>query len=156
VPRAAPPAEDPAAKHIAKTQPTKVPPPPVTAPQPAAKAPPPPPKRRVAKPAPSEPVTVSSEDVAVTADASDRAARPDVVVLPEPEKEKVKAGRGANSDADVLDVLNRLVPDNEEPHPKGEPGDLRARLARTAALKKPGSRERQEQREANADRPSQQ
>jgi hypothetical protein len=159
--RATPPAEDPAAKHIAKTAAQKVPPPPVTAPQPAAKAPPPPPKRS-AKRAPAEPVTVSNNDVSVTATprrAGDR-AEPEVVVLPEPEKppakQKVGANRGASSDADVLDVLNRLVPDNDDgPQTKEPPGDLRARLARTAALKKPGSRERQEQREAATNGPPQ-
>jgi hypothetical protein len=47
----------------------------------------------------------------------------------------------------VLDMLERLVPPTEE-HTAGEdPTDLRARLARTAALKKPGSRERQETRD---------
>jgi hypothetical protein len=145
--------EDPGAKHIAKPAATKVPPPPVTTQQPAAKAPPAPPKRKTSKRAPTEPVTVSSDEVAVT--AAGAADRPEVVVLPEPEKEKVNAGRGASSDADVLDVLNRLVPENEHPRSAEEPGDLRARLARTAALKKPGSRERQEQRGA-AEGPSQQ
>ena len=142
---------------------TKAPPPPVTAPAPAAKAPPVPPKRREPgkhASAPPEPVTVASDDVSVTAKppgSNDRVDRPGVVVVPEAEKTPAAArAHGPDTDDDVLDVLNRLVPSPEEPHPLDDPGDLRARLARTAALKKPGSRERQEEREAASEGPAQQ
>ena len=57
----------------------------------------------------------------------------------------------------AADTLHRLVPDGEtSAEPLDDPADLRARLARTAALKKPGSRERQDQREALQDRTSEQ
>ncbi len=143
----------------APAQMPKAPPPPVTAPAPAAKAPPAPP-RRAGKHTPSEAVTVSSDEVAVTAASGDQrtdgAEWPEVVKLPEPEKARVGArAHGPDSDEAVLDVLHRLVPSPEEPRAADEPGDLRARLARTAALKKPGSRERQEQRDAH-EGPSQQ
>jgi hypothetical protein len=65
------------------------------------------------------------------------------------------ATHGPDSDDDVLDVLHRLVPETETPRALDDPGDLRARLARTAALKKPGSRERQEEREASHEGPPQ-
>jgi len=100
---------------------------------------------------------VAADDVSVTATPTDEtdAKKPEVVV---PEPEKVRAGakrRGRDTDDEVLDVLNRLVPSPDDPHPVEEPGDLRARLARTAALKKPGSRERQEER-AKREGPAQQ
>jgi hypothetical protein len=53
------------------------------------------------------------------------------------------------------DILDRLGHDDEA-QPLDDPGDLRARLARTAALKKPGSKERQDQREGLQHRPSEQ
>jgi len=57
----------------------------------------------------------------------------------------------------ATDVVRRLVPDGDaHPEPLDDPADLRAKLARTAALKKPGSRERQEQREALQDHSSEQ
>jgi hypothetical protein len=151
-----------AAQRTAKT-----PPPPVTSPQPATKPPPAPPKRRAGKHEKADPVTVRAEEVSVTAapygngesstpEAPAQPSRPEVVVVPEPEKARVGARTGdRDSDAAVLDVLNRLVPAGEEPHTTPEPGDLRARLARTAALKKPGSRERQEQRDSGHDGPAQ-
>ena len=48
---------------------------------------------------------------------------------------------------DARDVLERLVHEPVEHEPVDDTQDLRSRLARTAALKKPGSRERQESRE---------
>jgi hypothetical protein len=57
---------------------------------------------------------------------------------------------------DATDVLHRLVPEAESPAALDDPRDLRARLARTAALKKPGSRERKEEREALQDGSSEQ
>jgi hypothetical protein len=156
--KAAPPPAQPAAQAPAPF--TKAPPPPLTAPAPAAKAPPPPPKRRAAGKhvPPAEPVTVASDDVSVTAGppGSKVSDWPEVVVLPEPEKAPARKASGPDSDDEVLDVLNRLVPSSEEPHVLDDPGDLRARLARTAALKKPGSRERQEEREAASEGPAQQ
>jgi hypothetical protein len=146
-------------KPATPTPTSKAPPPPVKAPAPAAKAPPPPPRRSPGKHvAPSEPVTVASDEMSITAAPTDRRpsdAQPEVVVVPEPEKAHVGA-HGPDSNDEVLDVLQRLVPSNGEEPRREPPGDLRARLARTAALKKPGSRERQEQRENGTDGPSQQ
>ena len=102
---------------------------------------------------------MASDDVSITATPTDEAVAKkgaEVVVVPEPEKARAGAKRrGRDIDDEVLDVLNRLVPSPDDPHPLEEPGDLRARLARTAALKKPGSRERQEER-AKREGPAQQ
>jgi len=112
-------------------------------------------------------VSVSADDVTVaeapaastpppppppTAEVETPAAEawPEVVVIPEAQPVKVATASapGPNSDAEVLDVLHRLVPEaHEPPPPSQDAADLRTRLARTAALKKPGSRERQEGRE---------
>ncbi len=100
-----------------------------------------------------ESVNVRADDVSVTAtsgEAEHADTWPEVVVLPDPEPARrgaVAAG-SPDSDATVLDVLNRLVEPVGDPDPAGDDvGDMRARLARTAALKKPGSRERREERE---------
>jgi len=112
-----------------------------------------------AEPAPTresegESVSVLADDVSITAMPGDvereEDAWPEVVVLPDPEPARrgAAAGGSPDSDATVLDVLNRLVEPVGEPDPAGDDvGDMRARLARTAALKKPGSRERREERE---------
>jgi len=76
-------------------------------------------------------------------------------VVPTPAPEPVSAKAVAGPD-DATDVLHRLVPEGEAPVPLDDPADLRARLARTAALKKPGSRERKEEREALQDGSSEQ
>jgi hypothetical protein len=101
-----------------------------------------------------------ADDVAVTskspaAEGRDPETRPEVVVVPSPAPAPVAAKAAARSD-DATDVLHRLVPEGESPEPLDDPADLRARLARTAALKKPGSRERQEEREALQDGSSEQ
>ena len=126
----------------AQAEPVVIPEPPVTAPEPA----------RTKAPQP-ESVNVQADDVSVTATAEEAEhtdAWPEVVVLPDPEPARrgaVAAG-SPDSDATVLDVLNRLVEPVGDPDPAGDDvGDMRARLARTAALKKPGSRERREERE---------
>jgi hypothetical protein len=110
------------------------------------------------KPA-SDPVTVVADDVAVTSkppsEGRDPAIRPEVVVVPSPAPAPVTAKAVAGTD-DATDVLHRLVPEAESPEPLDDPADLRAKLARTAALKKPGSRERQEEREALQDGSSEQ
>jgi len=127
----------------AQAEPVVIPEPPVSAPEPAPE-----------KVSDLGSVNVQADDVSVTATAEEAEhpdAWPEVVVLPDPEL----ARRGAvatgspDSDAAVLDVLNRLVEPVGDPGPAGDDdvGDMRARLARTAALKKPGSRERREERE---------
>ncbi|MFI5056075.1 MAG: hypothetical protein ACHQAW_06675 [Actinomycetota bacterium] len=133
---------EPAPAVAAQAEPVVIPEPPVTAPEPA----------RTKAPQP-ESVNVQADDVSVTATAEEAEhmdAWPEVVVLPDPEPARrgaVAAG-SPDSDATVLDVLNRLVEPVGDPDPAGDDvGDMRARLARTAALKKPGSRERREERE---------
>jgi hypothetical protein len=101
-------------------------------------------------------VTVRTQGVAVTASTesgrharTEASARADVVV-PEPQPAQVAAGtaQGAPAtDREARDVLERLVPESTEHAAADDTADLRSRLARTAALKKPGSRERQESRE---------
>jgi hypothetical protein len=77
----------------------------------------------------------------------------DLIVLPEPEPEPTSERPPAAStdeaggDREAVDVLNRLVTPVDSDRPASDPGDIRARLARTAALKKPGSRERREEAE---------
>ena len=120
-----------------------------------------PPRRRLQPPSrESDPVTVVADDVTVTskpppAAGRDPEARPEVVVVPAPAPAPVAAKSVAGPD-DATDVLDRLVPEAESPAPLDDPRDLRARLARTAALKKPGSRERKEEREALQDGSSEQ
>jgi hypothetical protein len=104
-----------------------------------------------------------TETAAPSSPASSGAATPpepwpEVVVLPDPQPARVTAAaaHGLDSDDAVLDVLHRLVPESETAEPLPDPGDLRARLARTAALKKPGSRERQEERDVSPGEPPQQ
>ena len=135
-----------------------------------------------ANPAPTpERVAVVADDVTVTAKAptpTDAApsmdTRPEVVVLPSDQPSAVGAKPAAKpaatpaprrapkpapkaAEPDTTDVVRRLVPDGDaHPEPLDDPADLRAKLARTAALKKPGSRERQEQREALQDHSSEQ
>ena len=108
-------------------------------------------------PARPDDVTVRSDDLGITATPEPesememgRHARSDVVVVPEPEPAPVTAGAASAApaeDHDARDVLERLVHEPVEHEPVDDTQDLRSRLARTAALKKPGSRERQESRE---------
>jgi hypothetical protein len=121
-------------------------------------------------------VTVSADDVTVTAQPTTKPAPaksepdggPEVVVLPVEKPTPVGAAKASTpttvaapstapeQDASA-DVLHRLVPEGDAPvEPLDDPGDLRARLARTAALKKPGSKERQDQREGLQHRSSEQ
>ena len=128
-------------------------------------------------PAAPERVTVSAEDVTVTAQPAAKPAveraeptqtRPEVVVIPAEKPTPVGASNAsapASSKAPAKtpdedsnsDVLHRLVPeDDAQVEPLDDPGDLRSRLARTAALKKPGSSERKDEREGLQDGSSEQ
>lgn len=109
-------------------------------------------------PARPDDVTVRTDELSITAAAetepeveTGRHARSDAIVIPEPEPEPAEvaagASRGAETGHEARDVLERLVPEPTEHEPADDTSDLRSRLARTAALKKPGSRERQESRE---------
>ena len=147
---------EPAPAAAARREPVAIPEPPEIAPEPDPKrAPKPAPEpKRAPKPAPApESVNVLADDVSITATpgkAEHADTWPEVVVLPDPEPARSGAAAAGSpgSDATVLDVLNRLVEPVGDPEPAGDDiGDMRARLARTAALKKPGSRERREERE---------
>jgi hypothetical protein len=101
-------------------------------------------------------VTVTADDLRITTSVAPETEAeaeedrgPEVVV---PQREPAAVGTGSASsgpDADhaARDVLERLVAEPTEHQPADDTSDLRSRLARTAALKKPGSRERQESRE---------
>jgi len=65
--------------------------------------------------------------------------RPEVVVVPE--LQPARASTGPESASDLLDRLVEPVADHG---PSDAANDLRAKLARTAAIKKPGSKERRE------------
>ncbi|HEX6845084.1 MAG TPA: hypothetical protein VF235_08220, partial [Actinomycetota bacterium] len=111
--------------------PAAVPTPEPVVPAPAAKKP-----RRPAKPA-AAPVPSSPEPVARAV-----VSLPESEVVPSPRPVPVAAAADGR-DAEVIDVLERLV----EPagaqtlHPELDPSEIRARLAKTAASKKPGSRQ---------------
>jgi hypothetical protein len=70
----------------------------------------------------------------------------EVVVVPEPQPVAASA-TGPSGDESPIDILERFLSSNPEVVPADDPSLMRARLARTADLKKPGSRERREQRE---------
>jgi len=67
---------------------------------------------------------------------------PEVVVLPNVTATKASA---PPPDESAVDMLNRMVEPVESPVASNDPSLLRSRLARTAALKKPGSRERRDE-----------
>jgi len=112
-------------------------------------------------PAGSDDLAVAVDDLTITssAEAADETeeiqqSAPTVVVIPEPQPapEPVQVAArsepgGPDVDHEARDVLERLVTEPAEHPPADDTSDLRSRLARTAALKKPGSRERQESRE---------
>src|SRR6476620_2654835 len=114
-------------RQTRKRKPVAVPAPKPVPPTPVVEAPPP-----VVEAQP-EPVPVARVDPSA-ADGS-----PEVVVVPE--LQPVGTPAGPESASDLLDRLVEPVPE----HGSAEaPRDLRAKLARTAALKKPGSKERRE------------
>jgi hypothetical protein len=141
-----------------KPRPKQKPPPepeveaPEPEPEPVVAAPEPEPEPVVAVPEPvivPEPVVIAPEpDVTPApepepsvAASSDRVGWPEVVVVPELEPAKSVAAPDEESAADMLD---RLVEPVGQHDPSEDASDLRARLARTAAIKKPGSKERRE------------
>jgi len=107
-------------------------------PEPAPIVPPPEPAPIVPPPDPI--ITPEPDPVEVAkVEPSDDGGSPEVVVVPE--LQPVGTPAGPESASDLLDRLVEPVPEHgsTEAH-----RDLRAKLARTAALKKPGSKERRE------------
>jgi hypothetical protein len=109
-------------------------------------------------PKPAATPTASPESKPAATPASKPAASPTAKPASKPVAAPAPKPVATPEEADpVAETLHRLVPEGEpSPEPLDDPADLRARLARTAALKKPGSRERQDQREALQDRTSEQ
>ena len=96
------------------------------------------PKRR----APSTPVPVPAAVAASEPEAArGETDRPEVVVVPDLRRTEPEP---APEDGSAAAVLDRLVEPVASHPASDEAGDLRARLARTAAVKKPGSKERRE------------
>ena len=107
-------------------------------PEPAPIVPPPEPAPIVPPPDPI--VTPEPDPVSVAkVEPSDDGGSPEVVVVPE--LQPVGTPAGPESASDLLDRLVEPVPEHGSTE---APRDLRAKLARTAALKKPGSKERRE------------
>jgi hypothetical protein len=104
-------------------------------PEPAPIVPPPDPV-----PAP-EPISMPEPEPIPVAEAepTDAGGRPEVVVVPELQPARASAGPESASD-----LLDRLVEPVADHGPSDAANDLRAKLARTAAIKKPGSKERRE------------
>jgi hypothetical protein len=112
-------------------------------PEPAPIVPPPEPAPIVPPPDPI--ITPEPDPVEVAkVEPSDDGGSPEVVVVPE--LQPVGTPAGPESASDLLDRLVEPVPEHGSTE---SPRDLRAKLARTAALKKPGSKERREADEQN-------
>jgi len=80
-----------------------------------------------------EPVPVAK------AEPTDAGGQAEVVMVPELQPARASAGPESASD-----LLDRLVEPVADHGPSDAADDLRAKLARTAAIKKPGSKERRE------------
>ena len=107
-------------------------------PEPAPIVPPPEPAPIV--PPPDQIITPEPDPVEVAKiEPSYDGGSPEVVVVPE--LQPVGTPAGPESASDLLDRLVEPVPEHGSTE---APRDLRAKLARTAALKKPGSKERRE------------
>ena len=100
----------------------------------------PPPEPAPIDPPPDPIITREPDPVSVAkVEPSDDGGSPEVVVVPE--LQPVGTAAGPESASDLLDRLVEPVPEHGSTE---APRDLRAKLARTAALKKPGSKERRE------------
>jgi hypothetical protein len=135
------PRRTPKRKPVAVPAPKPVPPRPVVEtpqPEPAPIVPPPEPAPIVPPP---DPIIRPEPDPLQVAkvEPSDDGGSPEVVVVPE--LQPVGTPAGPESASDLLDRLVEPVPEHGSTE---APRDLRAKLARTAALKKPGSKERRE------------
>jgi hypothetical protein len=135
-----PPAEPkPKPKPRARPKPSAEPAPPLRVPEPVL-----PPESAVIAPGPEkgpEPtIVVEPEPEPATAASAEETTSPEVVVVPELPAESAPPS-GQETASQLLDRLVEPVGPHED---ADEASDLRARLARTAAIKKPGSKERRE------------
>ncbi|MGZ4132319.1 MAG: hypothetical protein ACXVWF_04670, partial [Actinomycetota bacterium] len=96
----------------------------------------------------------STRELVAVPDAEPASEPRDVVVVPDTVEEEAVAVPQVPAppvpDEEAVDVLNRLVEPvggSRQQPTESDPSVIRARLARTAALKKPGSRERRDERE---------
>jgi hypothetical protein len=107
---------------------------------------------------PSEQPSTVGTPKAAPSTAATPSPKPVATPSPKPAATPASKPAPAPTEADAAaDALRRAVPSGEpSPEPLDDPADLRARLARTAALKKPGSKERQDQRDALQGRTSEQ
>jgi hypothetical protein len=148
-----------APRRTSKPRPVAVPGPKPSAPKPVVETPQPEPVVETPQPEPAPivpppdpvpaPEPISTPEPLTTpvpepvpmakAEPTDAAGRPEVVVVPELQPARTSAG--PESASDLLDRLVEPVPDHG---PSDAANDLRAKLARTAAIKKPGSKERRE------------
>jgi hypothetical protein len=140
------PAADVPAPRVREPEPAPEPEPivPEPIPEPEPIVPRPEPEPIVPEPIEPEPVAeVVSEPASepATAATQEPGGWPEVVVVPELQPAKRAPASGQESASDMLD---RLVEPVGAHDPSEDAGDLRARLARTAAIKKPGSKERRE------------
>jgi hypothetical protein len=137
-------------KPVAVPAPKPVPPTPVVEapqPEPVVETPQPEPAPIVPPPEPApivpppDPIITPEPDPVQVAkvEPSEDGGSPEVVVVPELQPVGTPAGPESASD-----LLDRLVEPVTEHGSAEAPRDLRAKLARTAALKKPGSKERRE------------
>jgi hypothetical protein len=137
-------------KPVAVPAPKPVPPTPVVEapqPEPVVETPQPEPAPIVPPPEPApivpppDPIITPEPDPVEVAkvEPSDDGGSPEVVAVPELQPVGTPAGPESASD-----LLDRLVEPVTEHGSTEAPRDLRAKLARTAALKKPGSKERRE------------
>jgi hypothetical protein len=105
-------------------------------PEPAPIVPPPEPAPIVPPPDPITTPEPEAEPVP-KGEPSDASGSPEVVVVPD-----LQPARTSTGPESAPDLLDRLVEPVDEHGPTDAVDDLRAKLARTAALKKPGSKER--------------
>jgi len=133
-----------APRRTSKPKPVAVPAPKPPAPEPVVETPQPEPAPIVPPPEPApppEPITTPEpEPVPVAkAEPTDAGGQAEVVMVPELQPARASAGPESASD-----LLDRLVEPVADHGPSDAADDLRAKLARTAAIKKPGSKERRE------------
>ena len=130
------------ALRTSRPKPVAVPAPKPPAPEPVVETPQPEPAPIVPPPEPApppEPITTPEPVPVAKAEPTDAGGQAEVVMVPELQPSRAPAGPESASD-----LLDRLVEPVADHGRSDAADDLRAKLARTAAIKKPGSKERRE------------